>query len=124
METWFKGRYNNPKLMRWCLFHLSPAYAFGKSDVLVPLKVLKEIDRHKKRQDSVGLNARMIIRTLDELRSKGSLKKGVRIDKGHGIVFARLHDLSLLPSELDKNDPDNTMYPSIPYSNYAYCLLN
>tara|TARA_Y100000034_G_scaffold127851_1_gene181411 strand:+ start:5140 stop:6459 length:1320 start_codon:yes stop_codon:yes gene_type:complete len=83
--------------------------SFGNNNILIPLKVLEEIDKHKKRQDSVGLNARMIIRTLDELRSKGSLKKGVRIDKGHGIVFARLHDLSLLPSELDKNDPDNTI---------------
>ena len=83
--------------------------SFGINDVLIPLKVLEEIDKHKKRQDSVGLNARQIIRTLDELRQKGSLKKGVRIAKGKGIVFARPQDLSVLPEELDKTDPDNTI---------------
>jgi len=83
--------------------------SFGINDVLIPLKVLEEIDKHKKRQDSVGLNARQIIRTLDELRQKGSLKKGVRIAKGKGIVFARPQDMSVLPEELDKTDPDNTI---------------
>ena len=83
--------------------------SFGINDILIPLKVLEEIDKHKKRQDSVGLNARQIIRTLDELRQKGSLKKGVRIAKGKGIVFARTQDMSVLPVELDKNDPDNNI---------------
>ena len=84
-------------------------YKFENHDIFVPLKVLEEIDKHKKRQDSVGLNARRIIRILDELRVKGSLKKGVRIAKGKGIVFARTHVLSLLPSEFDRDDPDNTI---------------
>jgi PhoH-like ATPase len=83
--------------------------SFGNNDILIPFKVLEEIDKHKKRQDSVGLNARRIIRILDELRVKGSLKKGVRIAKGKGIVFARTHVLSLLPSEFDRDDPDNTI---------------
>ena len=56
-------------------------YKFGRNDLFVPLKVLEEIDGHKKRQDSVGANARHFIRILDELRLKGSLEKGVRIDK-------------------------------------------
>tara|TARA_Y100000034_G_scaffold132484_1_gene195571 strand:- start:2229 stop:3542 length:1314 start_codon:yes stop_codon:yes gene_type:complete len=92
--------------------YLTDAYSinsFGNNDILVPFKVLEEIDKHKKRQDSVGLNARTIIRILDELRAKGSLKKGVRVDKGKGIVFARPHVLSLLPVEFDRNDPDNTI---------------
>ena len=83
--------------------------SFGNNDILIPLKVLEEIDKHKKRQDSVGLNSRLIIRTLDDLRQKGSLKKGVRIGKGKGIVFARPQDHSVLPRELDKSDPDNTI---------------
>jgi PhoH-like ATPase len=83
--------------------------SFGNNDILIPFKVLEEIDKHKKRQDSVGLNARTIIRILDELRVKGSLKKGVRLGKGKGIVFARTHVLSLLPSEFDRDDADNTI---------------
>ena len=61
-------------------------YKFGNADIFISLKVLEEIDKHKKRQDSVGFNARKIIKTLDTLRGKGSLMKGVRIDKGKGIL--------------------------------------
>ena len=39
--------------------------AFKNNDIVIPLKVLEEIDKHKKRQDGVGLNARKTIRTLD-----------------------------------------------------------
>ena len=59
---------------------------FGNHDVFIPLKVLEEIDKHKKRQDSVGSNARRIIRTLDQLRTVGDLQKGVRLGKGKGII--------------------------------------
>ena len=38
---------------------------FGNNDIVIPLKVLEEVDRHKKRQDSVGSNARSFIRILD-----------------------------------------------------------
>ena len=56
-------------------------YNFGNNDIFIPLKVLEEIDKHKKRQDSVGINARKTIRSLDEMRAKGNLQKGVRLDK-------------------------------------------
>ena len=88
-------------------------FAFGKSDILVPLKVLEEIDRHKKRQDSVGLNARNIIRILDSLREKGNLKRGVRIGKGKGIIFIKNCDTSLLPEELSASDPDNMIIGTV-----------
>ena len=45
---------------------------FENNDIVIPLKVLEEVDRHKKRQDSVGSNARSFIRILDSLREKGS----------------------------------------------------
>ena len=90
----------------------SSIFKFGNNDILLPFKVLEEIDKHKKRQDAVGRNARMIIRTLDELRAKGSLSKGVRISKGKGLVFARHQDMSLLPEEFDRQDPDNIIISS------------
>ncbi|MBT4664512.1 MAG: PhoH family protein, partial [Methylococcales bacterium] len=61
-------------------------YKFSNHDIFIPLKVLEEIDNHKKRQDSVGVNARRIIRILDEIRSRGNLNTGVRIEKGKGLV--------------------------------------
>ena len=83
-------------------------YQFGRSDIAVPLKVLEEIDKHKKRQDSVGANARKIIRTLDAQRVKNSLKKGARLKKGKGIVYTRtVSDTSQLPADLDPSVPDH-----------------
>ena len=62
-------------------------FSFGRNDIIIPLKVLEEIDNHKKRQDSVGVNARGAIRILDNLRAKGSLQKGIRISRGKGLLF-------------------------------------
>ena len=41
--------------------------SYEDNDIIIPLKVLEEIDRHKGRQDGPGLNARSIIRKLDQL---------------------------------------------------------
>ena len=85
-------------------------YNFGNNDIFIPLKVLEEIDKHKKRQDSVGINARKTIRTLDEMRAKGNLQKGVRLEKGKGIVkvisYEVLKDV-VFPPDLDMSIPDH-----------------
>lgn len=90
---------------------------FGTNDIVIPLKVLEEIDKHKKRQDGVGLNARHFIRMLDELREKSqksgaNLQKGIRIGKNRGlvrVVSPKEEDLELLPIILDKTHPDNNI---------------
>lgn len=83
-------------------------YHFGRHDIVVPLKVLEEIDKHKKRQDGVGSNARKIIRIFDQLREKGNLKKGVRISKGKGILkTVSVVDTEGLPIDLDSKIPDH-----------------
>jgi len=81
--------------------------AFKNNDIVIPLKVLEEIDKHKKRQDSVGSQARATIRALDELRTKGSLSKGVRIEKGLGIIRVSSYNPLCLPDDLDLEDSDN-----------------
>ena len=81
----------------------SALFAYANNDIVVPFKVLEEIDKHKKRQDGVGANARHTIRSLDELRARGSLRKGVRIEKGKGIIIARGYDRSVLPEDFDVN---------------------
>ena len=71
---------------------------------------MEEIDKHKKRQDSVGINARKIIRTLDDLRTKGNLQKGVRIDKGKGILRAVSYEVLrdvIFPPDFDLRIPDH-----------------
>jgi PhoH-like ATPase len=89
------------------LTDFSSLRAFEDNDIIIPFKVLEEIDKHKKRQDSVGSNARNIIRTLDELRQLGSLHEGVSMGEGYGVVTARGYDAELLPIDWDKKDPDN-----------------
>ena len=42
-------------------------FSFGRSDIAIPTMVLDEIDKHKHRQDTAGLNARMMNRVLDNL---------------------------------------------------------
>ena len=83
---------------------------FDNNDIIVPLKVLEEIDKHKKRQDSVGFHARQIIKVFDCLRKKGDFKKGIRIDKGKGLVkFVGLDeiDYNALPKDLDPTNADH-----------------
>tara|TARA_Y100000034_G_scaffold136141_1_gene211059 strand:- start:1043 stop:2365 length:1323 start_codon:yes stop_codon:yes gene_type:complete len=85
-------------------------YAFDNNDIHVPLKVFEEIDKHKKRQDAVGAQARKIIRIWDGLRSSGSLDSGVRIRKGLGIVksiSASGVTSEDLPCDLDIRIPDH-----------------
>ena len=86
-------------------------YKFENNDIIIPIKVLEEVDKHKKRQDSVGFNARMIIKHLDSLREKGSLASGVRIDKGKGILQV-VTATSELPRDLDPTIPDNEILAS------------
>tara|TARA_R100000005_G_C4988123_1_gene195959 strand:+ start:695 stop:2002 length:1308 start_codon:yes stop_codon:yes gene_type:complete len=89
------------------LTNAQSVYEFKNNDIVVPLKVLDEIDKHKKRQDGVGLNARSIIRILDDLRTKGNLHKGVRLAKGKGILSVRGYDITDLPVGCDIESADN-----------------
>ena len=90
-----------------CLTDANSIKAFANNDIVLPLKVLEEIDNHKKRQDGVGSSARNIIRSLDSYRIKGNLKKGVRIAKGQGIISVKGYEPEDLPPSLDSSIPDN-----------------
>jgi PhoH-like ATPase len=78
--------------------------AYRNNDIIIPFKVLEEVDKHKKRQDSVGSNARKTIRALDSIRERGSLYKGVRIAKGKGIAVVKGAESSLLDTSIADNE--------------------
>ena len=81
-------------------------FKFGNNDLFIAHKVLEEIDKHKKRQDSVGFHARQTIKVLDELREKGSLSKGIRLGKGMGLL--KVEEASKpLPGSLSMRVPDH-----------------
>ena len=106
-----------------CLTDADAINKFDNNDIFLPLKVLEEIDKHKKRQDSVGINARRIIRALDELRSTGSLQKGVRIGKGKGILKVMTYEDAEnadFPEDLTKSVPDHIIIATGLYISAQY----
>tara|TARA_R100001509_G_scaffold10921_2_gene5769 strand:+ start:1896 stop:3314 length:1419 start_codon:yes stop_codon:yes gene_type:complete len=89
------------------LTEASSIFSFGRNNIAIPTVVLDEIDRHKHRQDTAGLNARTMNRVLDSLRTKGSLMDGVPLGRGKGKVFAAHYDPKFLPQGMDETDSDN-----------------
>jgi PhoH-like ATPase len=73
------------------LLHDPSAYRnFKENNVIIPLKVLEEIDQFKRELSERGRNARTISRSLDELRKLGRLSDGVPLEGGGTIrvIFA------------------------------------
>ncbi len=63
------------------LLHSAQAIeSFEDNDVVLPMSVIEELDRFKKKQDELGRNARQTIRLLDTLRQRGNIHKGVKIN--------------------------------------------
>ena len=62
-------------------------YEFQAVVVGIPFIVLEELDQFKKETNEKGRNAREVIRSLDELRSRGSLQEGVELNnKTQGAI--------------------------------------
>jgi predicted ribonuclease YlaK len=94
-------------------------FGFKEHNVVLPLIVLEELDRHKDRQDEVGRNARDFVRKLSELTKENQdFKKGISIGNNMGTLrILAISDLmqeaeaiEQLPFELqDKKTGDNTI---------------
>ena len=82
-------------------------FSYSNNDIIVPLIVLEELDKLKKRPNGVGVNARSIIRILDSLRNKGQFQKGIRLRKGAGLISTKAPDLNELPNGYDPEVPDH-----------------
>lgn len=92
-----------------CLEDFRCIYHYGENDIIVPLKVMEEIDKHKKRQDSVGTNARNIIREFDLLRERGNLQQGVPLGPGLGTLRVSTINMEDLPPDFVHKDPDHVI---------------
>jgi PhoH-like ATPase len=90
-------------------------FSFEENDLVIPMIVLEELDRHKDRQDEVGRNARETSRKLNEI-TKGhkAFKEPISLGTGLGklsimsinaLGFKDVKDL--LPSELEGRSGDN-----------------
>ena len=58
---------------------------FKACNVIIPLKVLEEIDQFKRELSERGRNARTVSRALDELRRQGRLSDGITLEHGGTI---------------------------------------
>lgn len=81
-------------------------FSFDEHDVIIPMVVLEELDRHKSRPDEVGRNVRQVTRSLDGLRERGSLLEGVKLKEGGTLRVGRMSPHATEPG-LDPNKPDN-----------------
>ena len=88
---------------------------FQDNNVVVPIAVIEELDTFKTHGDELGKNARLISRRLDELRKKGSLSKGVKLDNG-GTISIALEPEQALPRSFQMREADNRIL------NIAYAL--
>lgn len=89
-------------------------FSFDEHDVVLPMIVLEELDRHKDRQDEVGRNARETSRKLSSLVKEhkvfdapiplGEKRGSLRILSWN---LATLDFSSLLPTELEGKSGDN-----------------
>lgn len=95
-------------------------YSYRNNNIIVPLIVLEELDNCKKRPNGIGLNARRIIRILDDLRLYGSFKKGIRIRKGAGLIYTMSPNLSELPSGYNPEKADHQIIATALTAKKAY----
>jgi PhoH-like ATPase len=63
-------------------------HQFQDNHVIIPLKVLEEIDHFKRDQTELGRNARHVARMLDAHRQTGKLSEGVPLASGGSLRIA------------------------------------
>lgn len=90
-------------------------FSFKEHDVVLPMIVLEELDRHKDRQDEVGRHARETSRKLTEITKDhkafdepiplGEGQGSLRILSFNSLGFSDLKEL--IPSELEGKSGDN-----------------
>lgn len=71
--------------------HPEAATELDNANVIIPLIVLKELDKAKSYKDIAGFNARRANRALEEIRQSGSLYEGVVINGSRISVFNSDH---------------------------------
>lgn len=59
---------------------------FKGNDIVIPIVVLDELDKLKKGTNAVAKNARVFIRLLDEISTRGEIHKGIAIDKQTRLI--------------------------------------
>ena len=72
------------------LFDHTCVYNFQEHDVALSIVVLEELDKFKRGNDLINLEARQFIRELDELAGDGPLTDGLPLGEGRGRLFVEI----------------------------------
>ncbi len=64
------------------LHEAASVFNFPDSLIIIPIDVIEQVDRFKRDINELGKNARQFNRSIDALRSKGSLTNGIPLDNG------------------------------------------
>ena len=86
-------------------------FSFGDNEVVIPLVVLDELDKFKRGSTELNRAARVVIKSLDELREKGDLDQGVALDHG-GTLFININDrnaMELLPPGFEHSNDNRIL---------------
>jgi PhoH-like ATPase len=76
------------------LFDHTCIYTFQEHDVALSVVVLEELDRFKRGNDLINLEARQFIRELDGLFGAGPLGEGLPLGEGRGRLFVEVGEPS------------------------------
>lgn len=79
---------------------------FADNDIVIPMIVIEELDNFKTLADERGKNARLVSRHLDELREKGKLGQGVKLEGG-GTLKVEFPKENILPTGFTFHKADN-----------------
>ena len=89
------------------LYDKESIHAFPGNDVIIPIIVLDELDRFKDKTGVIGESARYVNRFLDDLRSKGNLHEGVKLENNDQTIRVELEGFDNIPNFLDRGSADN-----------------
>ena len=81
--------------------------SFEDNAVILPMVVLEELDHFKKAEGEIGVNARKVIRYLEQQRQKGDLTEGVVLESGGTLRVEKNFVDVQLPEDLPVERMDN-----------------
>lgn len=92
---------------------------FADNEVIVPFKVVEELDKHKENNGSRGEGARAALRNIYNYSQQGKLSVGVRLESGGLFRVDTLDPTTVkFPTILDFKDADNSIL-AVAYANRA-----
>lgn len=63
-------------------------FKFEDNDIVIPITVIEELDKLKKGHGDIPYSARQALRIIDNLREKGNIAEGIKLDSGGVIKVA------------------------------------